>query len=376
MITIAVISAVILVLLALPITTVDAALRRSEAHSELAEAWAFLRLLVFSLFALVVGQALAPVGYLWWVNVLLAIAITLATVILTQLGSKWLNRTKVGATLMLGLQPLIRQVNFLFTPLSGPIAEKPEEFEQELIESVEDFTETIAREIMVPRIDMVSVTAETDLAAAMSVFLGRGFSRLPVLGKSVDDVVGVLYLKDVARVGYEQPAQLSVGNAATLMRQAIFVPESKPVDDLLKQMQTSSVHMAIVVDEYGGVAGLVTMEDVIEEIVGEISDEYDREVPDVVQLGEGRFLVNARYSLTDLGELFELELETEMVDSVGGLVAMELGQLPKLGDSVRFSGLTFTVDRIEPKRKRLITLTVERTPEADSAIDSFSEEKS
>lgn len=372
----AVISSVLLALLALPITTVDAALRRSEAHSELAEAWAFLRLVVFSLFALVVGQALAPVGYLWWVNVLLAVAITLATVTLTQLGSKWLNRTKAGGTLMLALQPLIRQVNLLFAPLSGPAAEKPEEFEQELLESVEEFTETIAREIMVPRIDMVTISAETNLAGAMTLFLSRGFSRLPVLGKSVDDVRGVLYLKDVARVGFERPEKLEADSAAVLMRPAIFVPESKPVDDLLRQMQSSSVHMAIVVDEYGGVAGLVTMEDVIEEIVGEISDEYDRELPEIEQLADGSYLVNARLSLADLGELFELELETEVVDSVGGLVAMELGQLPRLGDSVEVAGLTFTVDRIEPRRKRLITLTVSRTAAADSAFESFSEEKS
>ena len=375
MITLALISAVVLALISLPVTIVDSAMRRSDEHSELAESWSFLRLLTFSLYALVVGQALAPVGYLWWVNVIVAIVVTIATVFITQLVSKWLSHTPLGVGLMRVLSPLIKQVNLIFTPLSGPALEKPEEFEQELIESVEEFTETIAREIMVPRIDMATVSGQTNLAGAMSVFLSRGFSRIPVLGKSVDDVIGVLYLKDVAKIGFERTEKLEAQLASSLMRPAIFVPEFKPVDDLLKQMQTSSIHMAIVVDEYGGVAGLVTMEDVIEEIVGEISDEYDRELPDVEQLADGSYLVNARYSLFDLGELFNLELETAEVDTIGGLVAMELGRLPKQGDSVNVAGLTVTVDRIEPRRKRLLTLVVRATQTSEDAEAAFSPEQ-
>jgi CBS domain containing-hemolysin-like protein len=155
------------------------------------------------------------------------------------------------------------------------------------------------------------------------------------------------------------------------MRRAIFIPESKPVDDLLQEMQLSSTHIAVIVDEYGGVAGLVTMEDVIEELVGDISDEYDREVSDVEKLDQWKYLVNARYSLAELGELFDLELEDEDVDSVGGLVAKELGRLATNGEVVTVSGLRFTVNRVEPRRKRLVSVLVERTPELANAESVF-----
>jgi CBS domain containing-hemolysin-like protein len=166
--------------------------------------------------------------------------------------------------------------------------------------------------------------------------------------------------------------------AESAARSAIFIPESKPVDDLLREMQKNSRHIAIIIDEYGGVAGLATMEDVIEEIVGEISDEYDRDVPDVETLADGLLRVNARFSLFELGELFELELEDEDVDSVGGLLTKELGRLPKHGDRVTFSGLSFTADRIEGRRKRLITVMVSKQQDLadmESAFDSIEQEK-
>jgi len=376
LIPLAIASAVILALVAIPTTIIEAALRRTADKQELAESWGFFRLVVFTLFALVIGQVLAPVGYLWWINVLVAILVTVVVILSTQLLSKWLAHRPVGAALIKALHPVIRRVNLLFTPLSGPAVEEPEEFEQELMDSVEEFTETIAREIMVPRIDMISIDGDATLAMAMKVFLSRGYSRLPVLGKSIDDVLGVIYLKDVARVGFENPGKLDTQLCQNLMRKAIFVPEFKPVDDLLREMQVSSTHIAIVIDEYGGVAGLVTMEDVIEEIVGEISDEYDREVPEVEQLTETSYLVNARYSLFDLGELFDLELEDEDVDTVGGLLAKELGRLPKQGESVQVSGLILTADRIEPRRKRLVTVVVEQTQAlagAEAALEENNE---
>lgn len=357
--------AVLLALVAIPSTIVESALRRSQ-QSELAEGWGFIRLVTISLFAVLIGQTLAPIGYLWWVNVAVSIAITLVMVFLTQFLAKYLAHRALGFALLKSLDPVIQQVNLLFTPLTGPKLESPEEFEQELLESVEEFTETIVREVMVPRIDMATIGAESTLSKAMSVFLRTGYSRLPVIGKTVDDVLGVLYLKDVARLSFEQPAKLS-NSVETLTRKAVFIPESKPVDDLLQEMQATATHIAVIVDEYGGVAGLVTMEDVIEEIVGEISDEYDRDIPDVVEQSNGTWLVNARYSLMDLGELFDIELDDEDVDSVGGLVAKELGRLPQQGESVTYSGLKFTVDRIEPRRKRLVTVLVERT---DRLIDA------
>ena len=364
------IAATILALVTIPVTIVESALQR-EDKADLAESWGFLKVLFSSLFALLLGQALAPRGLLWWVNVLVAILVTLAMVFATQLLAKVLSHGKVGKALIGALEPLIKRVNLAFTPLSGPKMVQ-DEFEQELIESVDDFTETIAREIMVPRIDMATIASDATLAKAMTLFLRTGYSRLPVTGKSIDDIVGVLYVKDVSRISFENPQRLTE-TVTKSMRKAIFIPESKPVDDLLQEMQLSSTHIALIIDEYGGVAGLVTMEDVIEELVGEISDEYDREVSDVEKLEDGKFLVNARYSLFELGELFDLELEDEDVDSVGGLVAKALGRLAKHGEVVTVSGLRFTVNRVEPRRKRLVSVLVERTSEladAESVFDS------
>jgi CBS domain containing-hemolysin-like protein len=258
----------------------------------------------------------------------------------------------------------------MFTPLSLPQNEEPEEFEQELMDSVEEFGETIVREVMVPRIDMATIDADELLEQAMKVFLERGFSRLPVVGKNIDDIVGVLYLKDVAKLMYA--GELAAKTSADVARKPVFVPESKPVDDLLRDMQVSATHIAIVIDEYGGVAGLATMEDVIEEIVGDIADEYDREVADIEEIEPGLFRVSARCPLFDLGERFEIELEDEDVDSVGGLLTKELERLPRKGDSVTYSGLVFTADRIEGRRKRLITVLVQASEPLRESQEAFS----
>jgi Mg2+/Co2+ transporter CorC len=364
--------ALLIMLVAIPVTIVESGLRRA-LQPDLAESWGLVRLILTSLFALVVGQLLEPRGLLWWVNILAAIALALLMVLVTQLAAKWLSHRSFGEALMRSLAPLVRRVNLAFTPLTGPRIDEHEEFEQELMDSVEDFTETIAREIMVPRVDVEFVEAEDSLADAMKVFLRTGYSRLPIAGKSIDDVVGVLYLKDVSRVAFENPDRLT-SLVTSAMRPAIFIPESMGVDDLLKQMQSSATHIAIIIDEYGGVAGLVTMEDVIEEIVGEISDEYDTDESDVEDLGERRYLVNARYSLAELGELFGIELEEEEIDSVGGLVVKELGRLAVVGDSVIYSGLVFTVNRVEKRRKRVTSVLVEPTADFIEAAAGFENE--
>jgi len=245
-----------------------------------------------------------------------------------------------------------------------------EEYEQDLIESVEDFSETITREVMIPRIDIATITAESSLDSAMTMFLYSGYSRLPVTGKNTDDIVGILYLKDVAKILHETPKLMFEKTAEDLARSAIFVPESKPLKDLLQDMQKSSTHIAIVIDEYGGVAGLVTMEDVIEELVGDIADEYDKEVPDVEKLAVDLYRVNARFSLFELGELLEIELEDDDVDSVGGWLTKSLGALPKLGDQIVINNLELTADRVEGRAKRLVTVLVrvlaEKEPEEQS----------
>jgi CBS domain containing-hemolysin-like protein len=247
-----------------------------------------------------------------------------------------------------------------------------EEYEQELIESVEEFSETITREVMIPRIDIASVSADLKLDKAMEMFLSRGYSRLPVTGKSIDDVVGILYLKDVARILHESPKLMQEKSAGELSRKAIFVPESKALKNLLQDMQLSSTHIAIVIDEYGGVAGLVTMEDVIEELVGDIVDEYDREIPDVEELEPNLFRINARFPLFELGELLNLELEDEDVDSVGGYLSKALGKLPSVGDSVSLPSVLIQADRVEGRGKRLITVLVQKLDAEEEGEDANS----
>lgn len=357
MIIIAIWIAVLLALLTTATAIVKAALEVD--NQEKAESLSFVRLALTGIFGVVIGQAVNPFDLAWWWSALISVALMIALLFGSQVAAKYAGHAKLGQWLLKLTAPLVDSIHLLFTPISLPKLDVPEEFEQELLDSVEDFGETIVREIMVPRIDMATVSGDATLSKAMSVFLSRGYSRLPVLGKTVDDVSGILYLKDVARIMHESPAKLETLLTAECTRPAIFIPESKPVDDLLREMQLSSTHIAIIVDEYGGVAGLATMEDVIEEIVGEINDEYDQDLPDVDDLGDGRFRVSARYSLAELGEQFELELEDEDVDSVGGLLTKELGKLPHRGDEVKVSGLVLTADRIEGRRKRLITVLVQ-----------------
>jgi CBS domain containing-hemolysin-like protein len=347
-------------------------------ESAKAESLSFVRLALTGVFGVVAGQALSPISIAWYWSATISTLMMIALLFGSQWAAKQLGHKRIGQRLLRVMRKPIDSIHLLFTPISLPKLDVPEEFEQELLDSVEEFGETIVREIMVPRIDMATVAADSNLTKAMSVFLRRGYSRLPVVGKNIDDISGILYVKDVARILHESPVRMDKTLASEIARPVIFVPESKPVDDLLRDMQLSSTHIAIIVDEYGGVAGLATMEDVIEEIVGEINDEYDRDVPDVDDLGDGRFRVNARFSLAELGEQLDLELEDEDVDSIGGLFAKELGRLPGLGDEVKVSGLQITADRIEGRRKRLITVILkkdENLADAQSAFEQLEPEK-
>jgi CBS domain containing-hemolysin-like protein len=190
----------------------------------------------------------------------------------------------------------------------------------------------------------------------MALFLNAGYSRIPVIDQEADDVIGVLYLRDLARLAFESPLDADGLTVGELGRPAAFVPDSMKADALLRKMQLESNHLAMVVDEYGGIAGLVTLEDLIEELVGDISDEYDREAPQAEELGDGRFRVNVRLPIDELGELFGLELEDEDVDTAGGLLAKELGHLPHPGERVAVSGLLLEAERTEGRRKRLSTI--------------------
>ncbi|ANP72590.1 hemolysin family protein [Cryobacterium arcticum] len=246
-----------------------------------------------------------------------------------------------------------------------------EEDDRELIHSIFEFSETVVREVMIPRTDMVTIDADATVGAAMGLFLSKGYSRVPVVDGEVDDVIGVLYLRDVSRLVYERPRNLESLTVRELAKAAQFVPESKKADALLRQMQLESNHLAMVVDEYGGIAGLVTLEDLIEELVGDISDEYDRDVVEIEDLGSGRFRVSARLPVDELGELFDLDLDDDEVDSVGGLLAKALGRLPVAGSEARTSGLILTAERTEGRRKRISTVLVEPDKALRDAQSAF-----
>ncbi len=366
MIYLAVFFVVILALASLLLATTEAVIHLTEEDDRPTEGIAFAKLVVVSLFAVVLSLIFVSFGFQIWVVIGFSLLLVLGLVFTMQILARGIGKSKFASKLVRRLSPFIRSINILFTPLSLP-TESTEEYEQELIESVEELSETIAREIMVPRIDMVTIPAEETLAQSMTVFFRYGFSRLPVIGKNLDDVKGILYIKDVARLIHENPERAKGVRAIDIARPAVFIPESKPVDDLLQQMQQSRTHIGLIVDEYGGVAGLVTMEDVIEEIVGNISDEYDKELPEIEELEDGSLRVSTRLSLFDLGEHFDLELEDEDVDSVGGLLAKELGRLPAKNDQIEFSGLIVKVDRIEGRRKRVVTAIVKMSEELISA---------
>ncbi len=239
--------------------------------------------------------------------------------------------------------------------------------EGELIKSAYQLRDTLVREVMVPRTAMITIGASTIQRKGLSLFLRSGFSRLPVIGDGVDDVLGTLYFKDLVEHLRSNPGQ-EEEPVLPLARPAFFVPESKPVDDLLREMQRTATHMALVVDEFGGIAGLVTIEDALEEIVGDLTDEHDRSELQVEDLGNGVFRVPARLPIDELGELFGLEIDDDDVDSAGGLLAKALGKVPLPGSTANALGLHLTADRTEGRRKQLATVLV-RLAEDDDAAD-------
>jgi CBS domain containing-hemolysin-like protein len=243
-----------------------------------------------------------------------------------------------------------------------------EDEDAELLRGVVNLGDTLAREVMVPRTDMVTIASGTPLRKAMLLFMRSGFSRVPVIGENTDDVRGLLYLKDVVRATWDHQDALET-DVDDLMREPVFLPESVPADDLLRRMQDEVFHMAIVIDEFGGVAGLVTIEDALEEIVGELTDEHDRAEPQVVDLGDGRFRVPARLAIDELGELFDIEIEDDDVDTAAGLLTKALGKVPIPGSTAAAHGLTLTAERAEGRRRRLTWLLVERTPAPTAGED-------
>ena len=252
-------------------------------------------------------------------------------------------------------------------------ADMIENTEAELIHSVFELGDTKVRSVMVPRTDMVCIDSGSSLHQAMSLFLRSGYSRVPVIEDSADQIVGILYLKDVAAQLHADTGQTGVHRVEELARGVRYVPESKAVSELLQELQRESTHVAIVIDEYGGTAGLVTLEDLIEEIVGEIVDEYDSERPEIENLGEGRYRVSSRAGIDDLGELFDVDLEDDEVDTVGGLLAKALGRVPIVGSEVVVDGVVLHAERLEGRRNR-VSHVIAWKQSGDDDSETFSDD--
>ncbi len=246
--------------------------------------------------------------------------------------------------------------------------------ERQLIESIIEFGDTIAREVMVPRPDMVTVDQDATVTTALDIAIANGFSRLPVLSNGEEqDVVGLAFTKDLMRIEREGRGQTAVRDIARAVR---FIPENKPVARLMREMQAEKFHLAMVADEYGGIAGLVTLEDCLEELVGEIVDEYDEEEAEVERLSDGDYLVDGGMAVSDLNDLLETDIPDDDWDTVGGFVFGTLEHVPLPGEAVEFDGWKFIAQEVEGRRVRRVRVSVlNGAPggEAGSAEDDLGE---
>jgi CBS domain containing-hemolysin-like protein len=223
-----------------------------------------------------------------------------------------------------------------------------------LVHSIVEFGEKKVREVMVPRIDVFAIESGMTMPEVREILAGAGHSRVPVYEGNIDRITGMLYVKDLVPVAIDEEDR-GIGH---LTREPYFVPEGKKIDDLLREFQIKKMHMAIVVDEYGGTSGIVTLEDILEEIVGEIRDEFDHEPPLVRKAGEGRYVIEGRTSLDDLGEMLGMEFDSENVDTLGGFLYNLLGRVPEEGEEFEHEGMTFRIERLEGQRIAEVVLTL------------------
>ncbi|WP_332644618.1 hemolysin family protein [Aeromicrobium sp.] len=235
--------------------------------------------------------------------------------------------------------------------------------EGKMIQSVFELGDTIVREVMVPRTDLVFVEQHKTLRQAMSLALRSGFSRMPVIDENLDDIIGMAYLKDITKRVFDNHEAETTERIESLARPVLYIPDTKPIDDLLKEMQAQRTHVAIVVDEFGGTSGMVTIEDIVEEIVGEITDEYDSEPEENEMLADGSWRLSSRFEVDDLEDLFDIPIEDEDVDSVGGLMAKHLGKVPIRGSVVEVEGLRFEAEGPTGRRNRIGHVLVSRLTE-------------
>jgi len=238
--------------------------------------------------------------------------------------------------------------------------------EHEMIHSVFELGDTLVRELMVPRTDMVWVEKDKSLRQGLSLALRSGYSRIPVIGDDIDNIVGIVYVKDLAKRALDHHESETTETIEKHMRPANFVPEIKMADDLLKEMQKNQIHLAIVVDEYGGTAGIITIEDIIEEIVGEIEDEFDDGEEEFMWLGPDKGRARASLHIEDLADVLKIEIEKEEyedIDSIGGLMAQKLGRVPIAGSTISWHGFSITSERPLGRRRRISSVLVERLVE-------------
>lgn len=306
------------------------------------------------------AEPLLPTG----LNFVIAILLTLFPGILLQtLGER-------ASRYLAPLEGFAEFLVLLFRPMAifctkvretmGSERQGGEEEEHEIVEGALDLEETIVREIMVPRIDLVAVKAEATIAEAIKIAIESGHSRLPAYEESLDNIAGIIHVKELLRKAWEGKWDEPV---KTILRPPYFVPETKNAAELLREMQRQRIHMAIVVDEYGGTAGIITLEDLLEEILGEIWDEYDREEPLIQEIGEGEYILDARLSLEELEEIIGRELDLEGIDTVGGLVYSRFGKVPERGAHFQMEGFDFEVLSLVGRRIgkiRLRKITGER----------------
>jgi putative hemolysin len=235
-----------------------------------------------------------------------------------------------------------------------------EEEEADLIHSIFEFGDTLVREVMVPRPDIVAAPIESGATHVLDLMLRHGYSRIPVYRATIDEIEGVVYAKDLLRHLHAGKPEVPLD---TIMREPYFVPETKKVSELLREMQQKRVHIAIVLDEYGSVVGLATIEDLLEELVGEIADEYDREEPQIEPVDEDTFRVNGRLSIDDVNELLDVDLPHEEWDTVAGLMYGLLGSVPTQGETVTYDHLTFVAEKVQGRR--IAKVLIKRGPEPD-----------
>jgi CBS domain containing-hemolysin-like protein len=243
--------------------------------------------------------------------------------------------------------------------------------EHEMIHSVFELGDTLVRELMVPRTDMVWIEKDKSLRQALSLALRSGFSRVPVIGESLDQIIGIAYVKDLARRTLDHHESETTERVEQHMRPATFVPESKIAADLLKEMQRDQIHLAIVVDEYGGTAGIITIEDILEEIVGEIADEFDDGVEAFTWISEGKARAKATLHIEDLADELGIEIseeDFEDVDTIGGLMAQKLGRVPIAGSTITVGQYLITSERPVGRRRRISSVLIEKESAGDDNL--------